>query len=388
MFGVNLKDLVLNATARLLSVLLRVVPTGSHTLVYGMPSTEGNAVEVVRALVRLTDAEIVWPGAPPTAYLDAVGIPAARVRRLASTRSIAAVWAFLRAKAIFHTHGLYGCPIPSSRHPIVNVWHGDSFKLGRHFPNRTLRGPNATYIVASSHLMGAIKAELAETSPSRLLIVGNPRVAQMFSPPSQAQLESLGLDTSRPFVVWMPTFRVARDKAGNVAWSNTTNKGSDLALANVATAIAKQLEQAGITLVVKPHMFDATNRDVPGAVILDNDGLERQGVPLYGLLGASAGLISDYSSVWIDYLAVDRPIGFLVNDLEDFRGGRGIAAPELIAQYPGERLDSPQGVAEFIEDINSGGALGRPRRERFMNIIGYKASASSAEDVVRVALKM
>jgi CDP-glycerol glycerophosphotransferase (TagB/SpsB family) len=236
--------------------------------------------------------------------------------------------------------------------------------------------------------MGEIKAKLADTSPSRLLIVGNPRVAQMSSPPSPAQLQALGLDAARPFVLWMPTFRVAQDGGGRIAWSNTANPGSDRALAEVAAAIAEQLELAGITLVVKPHMFDATARDVPGAVILDNDTLMRHGVPLYGLLGASAGLISDYSSVWIDYLAADRPIGFLVNDLDDFRHGRGIAAPELINQYPGERLDSPEGIARFIGDISAAGALGRTSRKQFMDTIGYKASVSSADEVVRVALKI
>lgn len=377
-----------NLTARALSALLRVVPPGDHFLVHGMPSTEGNAVEIARALVDLTDATIVWPEAPPDRYLELVGIPVSRVRRLSSTRSLTSLWSFVRAAAVFHTHGLYGCPTPSGRHPIVNVWHGDSFKLGRHFPDRTLKGPVATYGVSSSVVMGRIKAELSEMPFDRLLLVGNPRTTQMFSPPSRIQLEALGIDSDRPFVMWMPTFRVAQDSVGRIAWSNTKDPRSDRALAKVIAKIAERLNEAGFSLVVKPHMLDATARAVPGALILTNEDLMQQGVPLYSLLGASAGLISDYSSVWIDYLAIDRPIGFLVDDLEDFRDSRGLAEPCLIKDYPGERLDSTEGIEAFVADLHSEGELTKARRSGFKEKIGYIVSRKSGEEIVRATLKL
>mgnify|MGYP002078642667 CR=1 FL=1 len=383
-----MKRLRSNLTARALSGLLRVVPPGDHVFVHGMPPTEGNAVEVAKALVKLTDACIVWPDAPPDYYLESLGIPVARVRRLASARSWASLWSFVRARAVFHTHGLYGCPTPSRRHPIVNVWHGDSFKLGRHFPDRKLKGPCATYGIASSVVMGRIKADLSEMPYEQLLIVGNPRTSQMFSPPARRQLEALGIDSARPFVMWMPTFRVAQDSTGRVAWLNTKDPCSDRALANVIATVAERLSEAGFSLVVKPHMLDATARAVPNALILTNEDLMQKRVPLYSLLGASAGLISDYSSVWIDYLAIDRPIGFLVDDLEDFRASRGLAEPQLIRDYPGEHLDSTKGIEAFIADLHSEGELTRARRTDFKEKIGYVVSRNSGEKIVRATLKL
>lgn len=377
-----------NAIARILSGALRVVPPGRHTFVHGVPGTEGNLVEVVRMLVRLTGEPITWPGAPSAEYLEGVGIQADRVRRLPSAQSISAVWAFLRARAVFHTHGIYGNPVPSPRRPIVNIWHGDGFKGGLFFPERTLRGPSATYLVSTSRLIGELKAGLAKLPISRLLIVGNPRIAQMFSPPAPSVLETIGIDPNRPFVLWMPTFRVARDSQGGIAWSNTINPATDQALAQAATRIALQLHKAGINLVIKPHRLDAASRAVPGAVIISDSALEEHSIPLYGLIGASAGLISDLSSVWIDYLALDRPIGFLINDLDDFSQGRDVMAPELISRYPGEWLDSDGGIARFAEEVTAGGKLRCQRRAEFKQTIGFVGAVSGGEEVVRVALNL
>ena len=37
------------------------------------------------------------------------------------------------------------------------------------------------------------------------------------------------------------------------------------------------------------------------------------GTTLYGLLARSSALVTDYSSVWTDYLTLDRPIAFIID---------------------------------------------------------------------------
>lgn len=381
-----MRNVAPNVFARILTVGLRLVPVGKHIMVYGVPSTEGNVVEVARSLVKLTTGPIAWPDAPSDEYLAAVGLNVDRIVRLPRTGTLRTVWYFLRARAVFYSHSIYGNPVPVKRRPIVNIWHGDGFKGGKLFPDRTLRGPSSTYILSASSLIGKYKVNLAGLSEASLLLVGNPRTAQMDAPARPDELKRVGIDCGRPFVVWMPTFRVARDGDGGIAFMNTDDPGADDALARTAESIAVQLGRAGFNLVVKPHRLDATNRAVAGATIIDDDLLTEHAVPLYRLLGASAGLISDYSSVWIDYLYVDRPIGFLINDLAGFRRGREVLAPELISQYPGEVLDSDDRIQYFIADLAARGARDRDRRRDFKRLIGYVESSDSGDDLVRTAL--
>ena len=54
--------------------------------------------------------------------------PSEGMRAGAARRACAGSGAYLRAEAVFFTHGLYGSPRPSPRKPIVNLWHGDGPK--------------------------------------------------------------------------------------------------------------------------------------------------------------------------------------------------------------------------------------------------------------------
>ena len=93
----------------------------------------------------------------------------------------------------------------------------------------------------------------------------------------------------------------------------------------------------------------------PGAVILTNDELAAAGVQLYELIGASSGLLTDYSSVWIDYLSLDRPIGFVVPDELGYAAGRGFTPPDALDSVcPGVRLVDIDEIRVFAEDVRSG----------------------------------
>lgn len=45
---------------------------------------------------------------------------------------------------------------------------------------------------------------------------------------------------------------------------------------------------------------------------------------VYTLLRNADGLITDYSSVYFDYMLLNRPIGFAVEDMENIRTKEGL----------------------------------------------------------------
>ena len=100
------------------------------------------------------------------------------------------------------------------------------------------------------------------------------------------------------------------------------------------------LRNRRIQLVVKPHPMDADRRRGQGIVTVTDEDLLRAGVTLYGLLGQSRGLVTDYSSVWVDYLLVDRPMAFLVPDRD--RYDRRLLPSDVLDWVPGEVVDGAQ----------------------------------------------
>ena len=75
-------------------------------------------------------------------------------------------------------------------------------------------------------------------------------------------------------------------------------------------------------------------------VLIENEDLDRMDIPVNRILGKADALISDYSSAAVDYLILDRPIGFLLKDVEEYGNPRGFVFDPEREWLPGEELSS------------------------------------------------
>lgn len=331
---------------------LRLLPRRSHVVVTGWPSDEGNAVEMARELVR-RDIPVVWLDAPTAARLEHLGFGAAdRGFRRVAKRSISGFLAFLTARTVFFTHGLYGNPRPVAGKTIVNLWHGDGPK------SQQLTGVNgrppvpATVVVGGSGVFARARSIMLGTPVENTIVTGFPRSVQLFHEPDPSRLVKLGIDPSRPFVLWMPTYRRSTGVGLVGEWNETA--GSDESA--LAATFRRTIESIadGVQVVVKMHPLDAVRFESDRVVHVSDGQIADAGVSLYSLVGASAGLITDYSSVWTEYLLLDRPIGFLAPDEEAYLAGRGLQPEGVMDMLPGDKLDSPERIARFVAEVNTG----------------------------------
>ena len=51
--------------------------------------------------------------------------------------------------------------------------------------------------------------------------------------------------------------------------------------------------------------------------------IQKQKMTVYTLLRNADGLITDYSSVYFDYMLLDRPIAFAIDDIKEYGDKRG-----------------------------------------------------------------
>jgi CDP-glycerol glycerophosphotransferase (TagB/SpsB family) len=116
-------------------------------------------------------------------------------------------------------------------------------------------------------------------------------------------------------------------------------------------------------------------------VTVDDDDLAAAGVTLSSLLAASTGLVTDYSSVWVDYLLTDRPIAFLVPDRDTY--DRALHPVDVLDWVPGEVVDlEHEPFARFLADADA------QRRREVADRIGLNRSATSADDLVTALVKL
>jgi CDP-glycerol glycerophosphotransferase len=370
---------VLRALVRLLR---QVTPTRPHVVVTGYPDTEGNAVEVIRRLLEQPGPRVDWlTGAlDPRQAARALGMtpPPGRLRVLPK-RSAGGFAAFLTARTTFVTHGLYLSPEPPRRKPVVNLWHGDGPKAG--LRDRSNLPPRASAIVSGARVFGERKADFLGVPPARLMVTGNPRWDQLRRPATDDDLLLLGIDPTRPLVLYMPTFRSSVAVGVRAGWSDTAGSTPAYSARDMLAGLVQGAESTGTQVVVKPHPLDADHYDVPGALCVTNEQLDAADVLLYRLLGRADALVTDYSSVWTDFLVLDRPIGFALNDLEDYAGGsRGLNVDNLGDLLPGPQLLTPEQCATFVPDAVKDVPELAELRARSADRIGLAPTEGSATD--------
>lgn len=341
------------------ALLLRILPARPHGVIHGWPDDEGNAIEVLRALRRRYRGTIYWLMAdvtyPGPAFAAAELADAGRIVRLRKDSARAALLA-LTAEVTFFTHGLFTAVPPPPTRLVVNLWHGDGPK--RVSGTQSIR---STVVLAGTRLWGARREQRFLVPPSSIAVVGNPRMDQFHAAPAANVLAALGLDPGKKTVLWLPTYRAASASHGR-SWRDAAGLSASDDVARIAEVLASAAAARSVQLLVKPHPLDADSYDHLGVRTIDHGALRAAGVTLYQLLGAADAIISDISSVWVDYMALDRPIGFYVPDLEDLQNAGKLTVDDLDALVPGPRIRTAEDAAQFIHTIVDAPDSVRPSR--------------------------
>ncbi len=251
----------------------------------------------------------------------------------------------------------------------LNTWHGvplkhmgfDVTSAGKAHPRNVVRNLlNADYLVSASPFMTdtmyrrAFKLE--GLYPGTVLEMGQPRMdvlRQALDDPASARrvLEAAGVAVGeRRILLFAPTWR-----------GNDFGHPEDdaAALATTCARLQQALDPRGFVVLLKVHQ---------AAYDLVREALGERGTYLVPhhvdtnvVLGASDLLVTDYSSIFFDYLATGRPVVHYVPDLEDYTSERGLyLAPD---DLPGPQVtDLPGLVAAVEEAVDAGPVSERARR--------------------------
>ncbi len=362
----------------LVRVGVHLLPARRHAVVTGFPDDEGNSVEVVRLLAgRLPVYWLVGDDPPSLTWLLSETEAEASVQCL-KKGSWRALWKYMTARYVFFTHGLYGSPSPPRRKTFVNLWHGDGPKRRKGFA--VVR---STFVVSGTRLWAEQKVQSFGVGSDRVLLTGLPRIDQFARPASDDQLRALGIAADKPLVLWLPTYRETNYRGVRLRrmrhWVDADNLSTSPGVHDLIQPIAQDAEACGIALAVKPHPLDSDEFHGSGMNVLTTRALRTAQVTLYQLLGRAHGLITDYSSVWTDFMVLDRPIGFFCPDLERYVAGRGLNVEDYPSLIPGPLLKTRDDFREFLGNCLDEPPASRLRRSRSAELIGAGTSLGATE---------
>lgn len=264
-------------------------------------------------------------------------------------KSIRGVWAFLRSRHFFTTHGGFlSFDTSHVTDKYVNLWHGMPLKrIGRLLDEGSVFTPCLT--IASSHPFQKIMATSFGQPLNRVLVTGQPRCDMMSRETDFFQSKGIRLDRFSKVGIWMPTYRVS--VVGEIREDGTYETGSVSFLTQQEIIkLDEYLNERNMLLLLKIHPMDILQKyDFPNYTNIIVIKPREADSELYPILGKCDFLLTDYSSVYIDYEVLERPIGFVMDDLDAYSKSRGFCLENIKDVMPGRILSNLQEIEQFID---------------------------------------
>ncbi len=250
--------------------------------------------------------------------------------------------------------------------------------LGQHGKNKfslwlqhgmPLKASNGTYCIKNDCTNALCVSEFfadnysadARVDKEKMIFMGFPRNDLLLT--ENKSIEKCGFEGFSKIIFWLPTFRqrVAGAKNKKVADYEMSTNGTGIPAIDTAEQIAKvntYLKALNILLVLKPHPVQDLSvmqeMNFSNFRIINDDFLRKNGVQLYELLGKCDAMITDYSSVYYDYLLTDKPIGLTIGDIDEYIAKRGFVYKNPLEILKGEHILDTDGLIDFIGNISNG----------------------------------
>ncbi len=156
-----------------------------------------------------------------------------------------------------------------------------------------------------------------------MLSLGYPRNDILFN--EKIDLESFFNVKADKFIYWLPTFRQhcidEERKCSSIAIPVIHNEAN-------AVRINEYAKSKKVVIILKPHPAQDLSYikmlDLSNILFIDNNYLSNRDMDNYSVLASCDALLTDYSSVFYDYLLVNKPIGLCWEDIDEYRELEGL----------------------------------------------------------------
>ncbi|MFC1518914.1 CDP-glycerol glycerophosphotransferase family protein [Pseudomonadota bacterium] len=257
--------------------------------------------------------------------------------------SLTGLWYLVTSDLILLTHGLSSNfkLLNEKRQLVINLTHGMYVK-NMHLLLGETSAPKFHYILSVSQLFSDILSRMFALPIDRVLVSGIPRNRFLTRETKCKLLLDLKSKYSK-VTLWMPTYRKTNVAGGKVDVDTVNvfgNVGLDLNRLNTI------LELNGELLIIKPHpmaSYDAIDK-YSNISIVTNDNISKDGFSLYELVAISDVLLTDYSSIFVDFMVTKRPVIFVMFDEKEYEEGRGTTIDHGLHVLPGEKVTSTEGL--------------------------------------------
>ncbi len=377
-------------------ILLIVIPQGKVILFESHPDFSDNTYPVYKLLKKfLPNYKMVWilnrSSSESSAINDADDTIQADNKNI--REKIKYYYYRLRCSAIVQCNVIHRKL--RSRQLSVFLAHGSETKRVKELYN--INNSLVDYLNLQSHYFDESSIDNLNCSPEKFVYLGYPRCDYFYSNDNPQNIEQIITGEKFKFIIWLPTFRqhrtMTRDDAPDSMFSNI---GVPLFYSPESLINFNEfIRNLDIHILYKPHPAQymgvikaIKSEDLSNFHIIYDSDILGKGLQLYQVIAQSQALITDYSSVFWDYLLLDRPIAITTDDLQNWKMGRGFALDlEKIHEEATEKISCDEELRNFVINLLKGNDPKKERRREIRDLSNMHQDGNSALRVANFVLE-
>ena len=267
---------------------------------------------------------------------------------------------------------------------LIDLWHGMPIKAGSFLEESIGKlkdslitnkqaGIMSDIFPVTSKLMKIIISSLFCMDPRKVEVLGQSRSDLLFDSADDKLLSRVfgeNILEFKKYILYAPTFRIGLRREGDGFENNIFNMDD-----YDPNLLQKILVSKQAVLMIKPHpndekLLNPKSLKLPeNTVWLTTSLLQKNLTTLFHLLSKFDVLITDYSSVYIDYLLLNRPVLFTIGDFDLYQKERGFVVDDPTLLMPGPFINSCQSLGKALKASLEEPEFYQEERKRAMKLL-------------------
>lgn len=283
------------------------------------------------------------------------------------------IYETVSSQILVSTHGAF-LYANKRKQSFVCCWHGMPLKRIAVWQNPDNKNylNNTSYILSTSSYYIPILAKCFGKDEKEILPIGYPRNDWLFHDSDVLLRMGLNLKKDQKLMLYLPTYRKVKGGGGSDSTKDPlVNSIVDFTSEGKLYKLNEYLSERGIVMIVKPHPYELIQPEylkLSNVIVVPHKFFLERDIQLNKVLHYTDALITDFSGAYVDYLNLDRPIGFVVTDLKEYGSNRGFVFESPSDLMPGVKIKDEKEFLDFCDSISKDIDTYKADRHKVMHV--------------------
>lgn len=263
----------------------------------------------------------------------------------------------------------------------IHLGHGMPIKIDLEYSRKF--GDCDKYVVQSEFWKDIYTNEI-HVPEDKLCYAGYPRNDVLVNPAACEKWRE-SVKVFDKVIVWMPTYRQHRLHIERAMENEYPYGMPSVHSSGELKRLQHVLEEENILLLFRPHPVQELSvfqsETFSHIKIADDAYLKKYNLTLYEMLGHTDALITDYSSVYFDYLLTGQPIALTIEDKDHYFQYFTLAFSDYKSYIKGYYVEGFEDLLAFLHSVSAGNDSCREERMQVRTMFHSNVSGNSAAKI-------